>query len=210
MLISSNGAAQEALTLMGRWAYQHKVCFHSGPGKTVSVVPANGFQPVLFQVVVGRGHFRLCVKESHKWLGLPWPGDLNFLPAVLKHVAIADSIVNNIVGLLQSGLPLVYGLRLFEAKVDGFLRFGRWLLAMADTAQVVYEQAYERLAKLLLGVPAWRSPYMACLECGWTLTGSRRSVVDVAMRKARLFLLPASDSYRALFSFGAAGNSKSS
>ena len=40
---------------------------------------------------------------------------------------------------------------------------------------------------------------MAALECGWSLTGGRRAVLDLAVRRARIWVLPSSDFYGALF-----------
>jgi hypothetical protein len=200
LLSSSSGAAQAALASIGQWAYKHKVAFHVGPGKSVVLAPSSAHQPVLYQIVVGKGLFRLAVKDSQKWLGLQWPADLNFLPCICKHIAIADSIVALIAGLMQTaGLPFAFGLKLFESKVDGFLRFGRWLLAISAGALEAYETAFARWGKVLLGAPAWRSDAVASLECGFSISGGRRAALDVAVRRARLWLLPPPDLYGALF-----------
>ena len=55
LLSSSVGAAQAALESIGQWAYVHKVAFHIGPEKSVILAPPGCLQPVLYQVVVGKG-----------------------------------------------------------------------------------------------------------------------------------------------------------
>ena len=77
---------------------------------------------------------------------------------------------------------------------------------MENGALDVYMQAYDRWSTQLLGIPPWKNSAAASLQCGWSLTGDRRAVMDVAMRRARLWLLPSSDFYRALFLQGQASD----
>ena len=199
LLSSSQGAAQDALRCMARWAYVHKAAFHAGPSKSVVLVIEGAPQPVLFQLVIGSHTTRLTVKHRHRYLGLLWPASLCFLQTVLQHISIADGIVVQIVSLIEAGLPLPFGLLLFESKVDGFLRFGRWLLAADMQSLHVYESAFDRWTKQLLGLQPWRNAAVASMECGWNYSGDRRAVIDIALRRARLWLLPDSDLYSALF-----------
>ena len=57
---------------------------------------------------------------------------------------------------------------------------------------------FERWAKDLLGADAWRNAAVATCEVGWSLTGAARGVREVALRRARLWLLPLDDPYRGI------------
>ena len=54
-------------------------------------------------------------------------------------------------------------------------------------------------AKALIGSPAWRSGVIASGELGWKISGFHRGVLDVAKRRARLFMLPQDDLYARAF-----------
>ena len=115
-------------------------------------------------------------------------------------MSIAGAHVISIVGLLETGgLPFAFGLLLFESVGDGYLRFGRWLLATSPGAKELFNNAFEKWARQLVGAPPWRSGAIASFECGWQLDGFSRAIVDVALRRARLWLLPREDFYAALF-----------
>ena len=202
LLSSSQGAAQQALECMAVWAYRHKVAFHVGACKTVAVVRAEDFQPVLSFPVMGGNAAQIVVVSSHKWLGLLWPADLNFSKHLLQMIAVADTLVASICGLISTGLPLAFALELFNSNVEGFLRFGRWLVALAPGAIEVYNEAFNKWACRLLGAPPWRSSAVASCELGWRLTGFRRAALDVAMKRARLWSLDAGDLYGAIFQEG--------
>ena len=59
----------------------------------------------------------------------------------------------------------------------------------------MYDEAYCRWARALLGSPSWRSGAVAAAELGWTLSGFGRAVLEVASRRARLWQLPPCDLY---------------
>ena len=90
-------------------------------------------------------------------------------------------------------------MRIFEGKVEGYLRFGRWLLAVGWDVERVLNEAYHRWARALLGSPKWRSGFIASAELGWTLSGFARALVDVASRRAFLWQLPVGDLYGDVF-----------
>ena len=53
----------------------------------------------------------------------------------------------------QNILPLAMALALHDAEVNGWLRFGRWLLATASGALSQYNDFQIRSAQSLLGTP---------------------------------------------------------
>ena len=61
------------------------------------------------------------------------------------------------------------------------------------------ERAYATLARMLLDCPAWRNSYVAMGGLGWRMPGIRSLVLDVALRRARLWHLPPHDAYRKIF-----------
>ena len=83
---SSDGAAQLALQDVAVWAFQHKVSFHVGAEKSVALAKQQEVQPILVFPVVGASPQEVCVRPSHRWLGLLWPANHVFLPALLQAV----------------------------------------------------------------------------------------------------------------------------
>ena len=79
------------------------------------------------------------------------------------------------------------------------MRFGRWLLAVSDLAQVRLDDCYESWARALVGSPAWRSGIIAAGELGWQHGGFLRGVVDVAKRRAKLWSRDCTDFHRRIF-----------
>ena len=200
LLSSSSGAAQAALDCMAKWAFLHKAAFHVGPDKTVALVPDSAVGPGLVMNIPGKLPCAIHDKQRHRWLGLLWPADLDFLPCLSAQLGQAGQIVANITGLMESGgLPLCFALMLFEAKVEGLLRFGRWLLATCEGALDMYDKAFNRWSCALLGSPPWRSPAVAHLELGWQLMGRHRAVLDVAKRRAKLWCMANEDIYAQMF-----------
>ncbi|CAE8601069.1 unnamed protein product [Polarella glacialis] len=102
--------------------------------------------------------------------------------------------------MVQAGqLPLAVALDLFEAKVEGSVRFARWLLVIAPNAQRAYNEAYENWARAFLGSPAWRGAAIARGEVGWKLDGFHRAILDMAVRRAKLWTLPPGDLHGLIF-----------
>ena len=60
----------------------------------------------------------------------------------------------------------------------------------------MYNNAFDEWARALIGSPKWRSAAAAASEFGWRLSGFGRALVDMAVRRARLFALPTDDIYR--------------
>ena len=67
-------------------------------------------------------------------------------------------------------------LELFDSKVEGSMRYGRWLLVLAEGAESMLNECYEGWARALVGSPPWRSGLIAAGELGWTLSGFMRSI----------------------------------
>ena len=84
---------------------------------------------------------------------------------------------------------------LFESKVDAVLTIGKWLWTTAEALQLL-DDAYARWAQQLLGGDPWRNKAVAMGELGWTLPGPARTVLAVALRRARTFQRPEDDFYR--------------
>ena len=200
IVCSSQGAAMAVLHDLARWAYAHKAAFHVGPEKTVVLLPDGDMDPRLVLPLIGAGPCPIQTKTRHKWLGLVWPANLDFASALESALQKGNQLVADIVSLLDSGgLPLCFALCLFDAKVEGSVRFGRWLLATAPGALDRYDAAYDRWACALLQSPPWRSAAIAHLELGWTLCGRHRAILDIAGRRARLWALPEGDIYGEVF-----------
>ena len=79
------------------------------------------------------------------------------------------------------------------------MRSSRWLLALAPGAENILDNLYNTWAQNLLGSRPWRSPFVARAEIGWTLTRFGRAVVDVASKRASLWLLSECGLYRNIF-----------
>ena len=201
-LASSWGAMQELLRITAAWAYMHKVALHLGDKKTVVMrtagigcgCPPTSFSPVGLHLVT------LSERQQHKWLGLQWRVDLNLLPALKTRVAQVDGLVASLAGMVAcQSLPLAMAVDMFESRVDGSLRFGRWLLVTADGARELLDRAFENWSRALVGSHFWRSGVIAGGELGWYVGGFMRGLLDMAKRRARLFCLPDGDFYKRVF-----------
>ncbi len=63
-------------------------------------------------------------------------------------------------------VPLALAVDKFESKVEGCMRFGRWLLVFAIGAEEQLSKCYEAWARALVGSPSWRSGVIASGELG--------------------------------------------
>ena len=62
----------------------------------------------------------------HRWLGLLWPANLSFMPALLSRLAAVETSVRELTSLVSSGaLPFPLAATMFEAKVDAAIAYGR-------------------------------------------------------------------------------------
>ena len=140
---------------------------------------------------------RLSVESEHKWLGLLWSAGLFFECAVRQRLAIADKLFQEINHLVAANaIPIHAAVVLFEAKVDGFVAYGRWLFgACVDAAPNLYNLCYDKWSLQLLGAAPWRRASVAHAELGWHLTGFARAVRDVSLRLAKLLLSGRHDIY---------------
>ena len=120
----------------------------------------------------------------------------------LKDGKGAGEVLEDRGSLLQScanALPLCYVCQLFEALVEGVMRFGIWLYATAPGAAEVLDDLYTSWARSLMGAAPWRNWATCVNEFGWQLTGQGRGIVDVAMRRFYLWTLPDGDIYKRVF-----------
>ena len=89
--------------------------------------------------------------------------------------------------------------RIFEERVEGAIRFARWLLAVAPGAEEKLDARYNEWGLAFLGAPVWRNAAVAGVELGWALSGAGRAIVDVAMKRAAFWATGESDIYGAVF-----------
>ena len=127
----------------------------------------------LFFTAVGLAPALVTRTCQHLWLGLLWRSDLDLAPALAAKIRGARGIVATIAGLVASAsLQLAFAVELFESKVDGAMRYGRWLLATADGAEDAMESAFADWARALLGSPPWRSAAFAQGSSGGSVLAS--------------------------------------
>ena len=199
------------LAMLTEWCWEPKAEFHIGTDKTVAMVVSGTLMgsteaslrplclPQKCRRRAGSGQ-PLVFKNSHRWLGLRWPADLVFRTALTERVAIARSVFSELPFLVASkAIPLTIALELFESKVDGVLAFGRWCFTLADCAQEVLDDVYQEWALALLGGDRWRNAAVAMSELGWKLSGHSRALVDVALRRARVWTMASGLLYRDAF-----------
>ena len=193
--------------IVSRWAYKMKAYPHVSSQK--SVLMACGprgieeqvarMSPVI-QALVGQLPEVLSYTRLHKWLGLRWSSSLALLEALHCMIQCASNKFIGIASLCVAGvLPLCYVGALFEAVVDGTMRFGRWLLITAPGAEQLLDDTYNAWARTLLGACPWRSCARVVSELGWCVSGAGRGVIDLAMKRASLYALGQHDLYRVVF-----------
>jgi len=203
LLDSSLGGAQSILDRASRWAWKKKTAFSTNCGKTVFQYA--GCSDEVHQCVqdgwlqlpiVSAAPVSFCYVDQQKWLGLQWRSDLHFLPALHAAVRSASAEFSSLCGLVGSGsLPLSLAIDMFEVKMEGIMWVGRWLFIIEDEAQEILDSCYENWARGLLAAPRWRSGLISAGELGWHQSGFQRGLVDLAMRRAKLWGLPSDDMY---------------
>ena len=114
----------------------------------------------------GRPAIEVLFVERHLWLGLEWTrGKLD--QALWSEIAAASSHTAGLAGLAAQGtLPLAIAVGIHESRVEGAMRFGRWLLAASEGALQEPGRVYESWARNFFGSPPWRSGAEAATELG--------------------------------------------
>jgi len=74
-------------------------------------------------------------------------------------------------------------LQLFQLKVEGLLAFGRWLWSADRAALSLLDAAYQNWARAFLKAGQWRSWAVCFAELGWTLSGSAKAILDIALQR---------------------------
>ncbi|CAE8644499.1 unnamed protein product, partial [Polarella glacialis] len=193
LFASSKGELRRVIGIVQQWCTLYKATFHCSESKTVLF--AIGPQPSVNMLYQGSTLYfvqrpgqlpkPLMWSKRHKWLGVLWSSDLDFLPQAQARVAACGSIMSTLFGLLEGGVvPLALGDVLFTLKVESVMRFGRWLWGLDARVRLFLDAAYESWAKGFLAADHWRSSAVARGEIGWILSGSARCVLDVACRRA--------------------------
>ena len=81
---------------------------------------------LIFTGIGGRRSFSVQWAEQHKWLGLVWRGDRDWLPQARVQLGKASAALACLLGMVASQLlPLPIALNLFESKVDSVFAVGR-------------------------------------------------------------------------------------
>jgi len=147
----------------------------------------------------------LTVVAMHRYLGVLWPGDFDFVHFLKQRLHFASVELAQLAGFSAAGpLPWLIVCELFETKINSILDFGRWLFILIPDARSLLGEFYDRSARLLLGADFWRNAGTCASELGWQLSGFQRVVKCVAMRRAKLWCM-ADTNWHATFFRMAAG-----
>ena len=108
---------------------------------TASAVSLN--LPLYFPIV-GHSIAQVLATDRHRWLGVLWSAKLSFSEALAQKIVCAQGEVASLAGLVASqAIPLAVAAIMFESKVEGRMRFGRWLLALCPDAEARLDNCYE-------------------------------------------------------------------
>ena len=156
---SSAGEMHRTLGIVSSWCRLYKTEFHTDGKGVLQVVAHDQVRQVVHSQV--KLHFRgapdkapaeLPWVQQHKWLGLLWRADGNWLPFARQRIGAASSLVATLTGfIIHARLPLALGLAAFDIKVESMLRFGRWLWGIWPECLEVLDRAYKRWSRSLLG-----------------------------------------------------------
>ena len=117
-----------------------------------------------------------------------------------RRISLATTSAKSLSGFVAAGaIPLPIALQLFPAKVDSVLAFGRWLFCTHPGALHGLNNLDERWAREIVGAPLWTRGAVLRSELGWVMSGAARGILDVARRRAKLWLRNNDDIYRAIF-----------
>ena len=204
---SSRGALQSTCDLMASWSARSKAEFHVAKKKSVIMIAgtaearaaAASAPPVTLRRTPSGPANILEIVEGHRYLGVLWRPDLQFLPSLSANLHAADSAFQPLAGLVAArAIPLATAALLFESKIDSVLAHGRWLY-FSEESRAMTNATFERWAKGLLGGTRWRNGAVATSELGWSLSGEARIVRAVALRRWRILSCDADDVYRRVF-----------
>ena len=201
---SSLGALSEAMVEVLSWCLEHGAMFHVTSGKSL-VMPFIRSDAVIAEMptlleLPGEIECQLRIVSRLKWLGLWWPSDCDHSASREKAINAATRAFGNLCGLVSSGaVPLPIALRMFHSKVDSILDFGRWLFVFSPGAKERLDNLQFSWARQLLGAECWRNGAVCSAELGWKHTDFAKALRSVALRRARIWLLPDDDLYRRFF-----------
>ena len=192
LLATSRGELQAMAQILGDWATRHHAVFHTGAAKSVvlrihedmeACGASSAAVPINLQPTAGQWS-ELTYAQSEKWLGLSWPANLIFTQTLHERLRMASGSFAILAGMVEDkSIPLPLAIALFEGKIEGFMQFGRWLLATAKGAADILDTQYEIWARALLGAQAWRNGAIVQLELGWALSGMGRAVKSIVMKR---------------------------
>ena len=100
----------------------------------------------------GKTPVPILIDTQHNWLGLMWPDSLDLGVVMEGRIKAASAKLSPILGMVAGGiLPLGLALDLFEAIVEGTLRFGRWLYGAESRLYPALDTQLQSWSRLILG-----------------------------------------------------------
>ena len=208
LLGSSRGELQRSLRIVANWAHRHGAAFHVGENKTISMICGHQAVPPLLPsetrlYLPGVGSEADCAlhtKAEHKWLGLTWTNSLSFHKSLCQQATLASAIWGSICALIRSkALPMDLAMSLFRTKVLPTLLQGASMYGVEDNLVGFLSELQNSWAKQVFDLDTWRNAAVAIGEWGWSLPLHLEVVIEVAMRRFRLWQLPDDDSYKLSF-----------
>jgi len=201
-LASSAGELQRVMNLVSVWMRLHGALLHVGAEKTVVFnLGAYSRPPSIFlETQVGRPPTLLATGDIKKWLGYMWDVYGGVEVTKNKRFAAARAAFSSLYSYVQSGaVPIAFAVHLYISKVDGTLSFFRWLYMLGLDCESLLDALEEQWLCLLCDVPPWSNANILRNELGIQLSAAARGVLDVARRRAHLWLLPDGDFYKDSF-----------
>ena len=196
------GETQRSLNILSDWARRHGASFHVGESKTVSMICCSS--PCVSPTACGPSllldNLPLAFKNQHRWLGITWSASLSFQDTLSQKAALAGAIWSSICGLLHGhAFPLDLALSLFRSKVLPVLLFGACLYGLEANLEEFLSRLQSSWARQVLKLEPWRNAAVAAAERGWTLPLHLEVVLEIAMKRFRLWQLPDGDLYKTRF-----------
>ena len=210
LLGSCRGELQRSLHIVANWAHRHGAAFHVGDNKTISMICGQQAVPPLLPsdtqlYLPGRGSEVDCTlhtKAEHKWLGITWTKSLSFHKSLCQKATLASAIWGSICALLRSkALPMDLAMSLFRTKVLPTLLQGACMYGIENQLEEFLSDLQNSWARQIFDLDTWRNAAVAIGELGWTLPLHLEVVIEVAMRRFRLWQLPDDDTYKLSFMY---------